>query len=95
MPSESYDAWEEHSHAEADKNIGALIQKAHEEGINAHKLLLNRLADDAIIEAAKSLGVDLIVIGTHGRRGVSRFCMGSVAAHLVSRAPCAVLTARV
>jgi nucleotide-binding universal stress UspA family protein len=80
--------------ADGEKNIGLLIQKAQKEGVKAHKLLLQGLADDAIIEAAHRLRVDLIVVGTHGRRGVSRFFMGSVAAHVVSRAPCAVLTAR-
>lgn len=94
MPAESYNEWEEHCRTEAGENIGALIEKAGQEGVRAHMLLLHGLADDAIIEAAERLGVDLIVIGTHGRRGVSRFFMGSVAAHLVSRAPCAVLTAR-
>jgi nucleotide-binding universal stress UspA family protein len=94
MPPDSYGEWELHSRAEAEENIAALIQKAHKEGVKAHKLLLQGLADDAIIEAAKRLGVDLVVVGTHGHRGVSRLFVGSVAAHVVSRAPCAVLTAR-
>lgn len=94
MPPECYGEWELHRRAEAEKNIGSLIQKAHQEGVKAHKVLLQGLADDAIIEAAERLRVDLVVVGTHGRRGVSRFFMGSAAAHVVSRAPCAVLTAR-
>jgi nucleotide-binding universal stress UspA family protein len=94
MPPDCYGEWELHCRAEAEKNIGSLLQKAHQQGVKAHMLLLEGLPDDAIIEAAERLRVDLIVIGTHGRRGVSRFFMGSVAAHLVSRAPCAVLTTR-
>jgi nucleotide-binding universal stress UspA family protein len=94
MPPESYGEWELHCRAEAEKNIGSLMQEAQKTGVKAHKLLLQGLADDAIIEAAQRLGVDLIVVGTHGHRGVSGFFMGSVAAHVVSRAPCAVLTAR-
>jgi nucleotide-binding universal stress UspA family protein len=94
MPPESYGAWEAHCRTEAEENIGSLLQKAHQQGVKAHMLLLEGLADDAIMEAAERLRVDLIVIGTHGRRGVSRFFMGSVAARLVSRARCAVLTAR-
>jgi nucleotide-binding universal stress UspA family protein len=94
MPPEAYGEWEIHCRTEAEKNIGTLMAKAHSEGVKAHMLLLEGLADDAIIEAAERLKVDLIVIGTHGRRGVTRFFMGSVAAHVVSRAPCAVLTAR-
>lgn len=94
MPPDAYGEWEVQSRLESEKNVVMLVQKARRAGVNAHRLLLEGHADDALIEAAERLGVDLIVIGTHGRRGVSRFFMGSVAAHVVSRAPCTVLTAR-
>jgi nucleotide-binding universal stress UspA family protein len=45
-----------------------------------------------IVEIAKEEQVDLIVMGTHGRRGLSRVLMGSVAEDVVRRAPCPVLT---
>jgi nucleotide-binding universal stress UspA family protein len=51
-------------------------------------------ARDMIDEAAKELGADLIVMGTHGRRGVSRALLGSVAEMIVRTAPCPVLTIR-
>ena len=51
-------------------------------------------ARDVINETAKELGVDLIVMGTHGRRGISRALLGSVAETVVRSAPCAVLTVR-
>ena len=47
---------------------------------------------DVIIESARTHGVDLIVMGTHGRRGVAHFVMGSIAERVVREAPCAVLT---
>lgn len=94
MPPESYGEWELHCRKEAEKNIGCLIKKARKAGVKAHKVLLQGLADDAIIEGAKRLGVDLIVIGAHGHRSMSRLFAGSVATHVVSRAPCTVLTAR-
>jgi nucleotide-binding universal stress UspA family protein len=46
---------------------------------------------DAILEAAKELGVELIVIGSHGRHGVSRLLLGSIAEGVARRAPCPVL----
>lgn len=49
---------------------------------------------DTIVEAAQKLGADLIVMGTHGRRGLSRVVMGSVAEDVIRRAPCPVLTVR-
>jgi universal stress protein A len=51
-------------------------------------------ARDVINQTAAELGVDLIVMGTHGRRGISRALLGSVAETVVRRAPCAVLTVR-
>jgi nucleotide-binding universal stress UspA family protein len=51
-------------------------------------------ARDMINQTAKELGIDLIVMGTHGRRGISRALLGSVAETVVRSAPCAVLTVR-
>jgi nucleotide-binding universal stress UspA family protein len=47
-----------------------------------------------IVEYAEAHHVDLIVLGTHGRTGFAYFFMGSVAQHVVRRAPCPVLTVR-
>ena len=49
---------------------------------------------DMINQTAQELGADLIVMGTHGRRGISRALLGSVAESVVRTAPCAVLTVR-
>jgi len=48
-----------------------------------------------ILQVAQEAGVDLIVMGTHGRRGLARLLMGSVAGQVVRQAPCPVLTVRV
>ncbi|MBW7897599.1 putative universal stress protein [Candidatus Brocadiaceae bacterium B188] len=45
-----------------------------------------------IINAATAIDADLIVIGTHGRTGLSHAVMGSVAEKVVRKAPCPVLT---
>jgi nucleotide-binding universal stress UspA family protein len=47
-----------------------------------------------IVETAAETGADLIVLGTHGRTGLSRLVMGSVAEEVLRRAPCPVLTIR-
>jgi universal stress protein A len=49
---------------------------------------------DAIVDYAKDIHVDVIVVGTHGRGGVSHLFMGSVAEHVVRKAPCPVLVVR-
>lgn len=51
-------------------------------------------ARDVIIRACEEINADLIVMGTHGRRGVSRALLGSVAESIVRTAPCPVLTIR-
>jgi nucleotide-binding universal stress UspA family protein len=55
-------------------------------------VLTSNVLADAIVSHAASAGVDLIVIGTHGRKGVSRLLLGSVAERVVRAAPCPVLT---
>jgi nucleotide-binding universal stress UspA family protein len=49
---------------------------------------------DLILAAAARVDADLIVMGTHGRRGLSRFVLGSVAEDVVRRSPCPVLAVR-
>jgi len=47
-----------------------------------------------IVETAADRSCDLVVIGSHGRTGISRFVLGSVAETVVRHAPCSVLVAR-
>jgi nucleotide-binding universal stress UspA family protein len=43
-----------------------------------------------IVDDAASFGADLIVVGSHGRTGIKRWILGSVAEHVVRHAPCSV-----
>lgn len=47
-----------------------------------------------ILTVAKRVGADVIVMGTHGRTGLGRFLMGSVAEQVVRKAQCPVLTVK-
>lgn len=49
---------------------------------------------EVILRTAEDVQADLIVMGTHGRRGLGRLVMGSVAEFVVRLAPCPVLTIR-
>lgn len=49
---------------------------------------------DSICRMATELGCDLIVMGTHGRAGIGRLLLGSVAEDVLRHAPCPVLTVR-
>ncbi|MBL0217969.1 MAG: universal stress protein [Myxococcales bacterium] len=52
-------------------------------------------AKDLILETAQEIGADLIVMSTHGRHGLSRALLGSVAETVVRSSPCPVLTVRI
>ncbi|MEP0773740.1 MAG: universal stress protein [Acidobacteriota bacterium] len=51
-------------------------------------------AGEAILGYAEEIGADLIVMGTHGRRGLAHVLLGSVANEVVRGAPCPVMTVR-
>jgi nucleotide-binding universal stress UspA family protein len=61
-------------------------------------LLEHRLAQgepaEVILRLAQEIGVDMIVLGTHGRTGLQRLLMGSVAEQVVRKSPCPVLTVK-
>ena len=76
------------------KHLDVLIAKAKRSGVRARGLLLDGVAADRIVRAAKGQRADLIVMGTHGRTGIARFVLGSVASRVVSHASCPVLTVR-
>jgi nucleotide-binding universal stress UspA family protein len=59
-----------------------------------HRLEFADGAGDEILRVAAEAGCDLIVLGTHGRSGVGKLLLGSVAEQVVRRAPCPVLTVR-
>ncbi len=51
-------------------------------------------AADVICTVAAEQGVDVIVVGSHGRTGLGRLLLGSVSEHVVRHAPCPVLVVR-
>ncbi len=56
--------------------------------------VIKGIPHEAIVKFAKENKVDMIVMGTHGRKGVGRILFGSTAAQVVRFAPCPVLTVR-
>ncbi len=77
-----------------EKRLAALQTKARKSGARVTGMLLEGVADDQIIRAARRRKADLIVIGTHGRTGLARLFLGSVASRVVAGARCPVLTVR-
>jgi universal stress protein A len=65
-----------------------------ESGVPYEHRLLSGTPVDGILGIAESEHVDVIVLGTHGRRGISRVLMGSVAEAVVRRAKCPVMAVK-
>jgi nucleotide-binding universal stress UspA family protein len=58
------------------------------------KGLISGVPHQVIVSKAKEDGADVIVMGTHGRKGLSHLIMGSVAEQVVRQAPCPVIILR-
>lgn len=67
------------------------------DGMDAETLLLearNRRVSEVIVDKARELGVELIVVGRHGRRGIATLILGSVAEQISKMAEASVLLVR-
>jgi nucleotide-binding universal stress UspA family protein len=69
-----------------------VASRAGRGGVELDVVLRQGVAWSEIIALAKESGADLVVMGTHGRRGIARMLLGSVAEKVVRTAPCPVLT---
>jgi nucleotide-binding universal stress UspA family protein len=91
---ELYVKLEESTKQEAQRSMNKLMQRLERLGVKAKSLLLRGIPADQIVKAARNRKADIIVIGTHGRTGLSKLFMGSVASRVISTARCPVLTVR-
>jgi universal stress protein A len=90
MPPEYYEENEER----ARETLGRLLQPAWGSPRSVVTAVRWGSPVEAIVAYAVDLKVDLIVIATHGRTGLSHVLLGSVAERIVREAPCPVLTIR-
>jgi universal stress protein A len=72
-------------------SIGRRVQEA---GLPGDSAIVEGAPFQMIIDTAKDNEADLIVMGTHGRTGLTHVLMGSVAERVVRMAPCPVLVTR-
>ena len=70
------------------------IREDIKEKISVEAVVVQGVPFTEIIRAAKEYMADLVVLGTHGRTGLSQAIMGSVAERVVRKSPCPVLTIR-
>jgi nucleotide-binding universal stress UspA family protein len=94
VPPNVYEEIEASARSQAQAQINRLMAKARKAEVRVKGLLMDGVPHEQITRAARSKRADLIVIGTHGRTGLAKFFLGSVAGRVVSIAACPVLTVR-
>lgn len=79
----------------ADRNrLDELRERLEGQGAEVSHMIIDGFPDTGLVEAAKDLGADLTVTGTHGRTGVKRFLLGSVSERVVRLSERTVMVAR-
>jgi nucleotide-binding universal stress UspA family protein len=96
LPNSDYSQLEKAGRSQAEaavKNAISRLEKSNPARETPLKLMSHAIvgkAEETIIETAKSWGADLVVLGSHGYRGIQRFLLGSVSHAVASHAPCSV-----
>lgn len=76
---------------DGQRQINYVLGLAESAGVKASSLLAEGKPFEQIVQSAKKLDVDLIVMGTYGRRGAERILIGSVAEKVIEYSSCPVL----
>lgn len=74
----------------AEDKLKELAQECGRQDINAEAIISEGVPFAEILKCAEDRKIDLIVVGSHGRTGITYLLMGSVASRVVSRAKCSV-----
>jgi nucleotide-binding universal stress UspA family protein len=95
MPNEASTSLHEFMQTRTRRGLEQLVEKLHSAGVSRIEQRVDAGEPGAVIvRVAEETGCDLIVMGTHGRKGFERLMMGSVAERVVRQATCPVLTVR-
>ena len=82
---------DEEIHGYAKKMMAALLEKNKPACPDCEGLVLRGDVADGIVEYAAKQAVDLIIMGTHGAKGIEKILLGSVAERVLKRASCPIL----
>jgi len=93
-PGDTVNQWIATLHEDAREIEIQAIQKHADPGLSIESIVVEGYPSQAIIDAAKKKGADLIVMGSHGRSGLKRLWLGSVAESVVREASVPVLIVR-
>lgn len=76
----------------AAERLAVMAESLRRPGLSVETRCSEGYPSEAIVEEARTVGADLIVMGTHGRTGLAHLLLGSNAERVVEHAPCPVLT---
>jgi nucleotide-binding universal stress UspA family protein len=79
---------------DGERYIHYVLGLAEKQGVKAASLIAKGRPFEQVVNLAKGLGMDLIVMGTYGRRGAERILIGSVAERVIEYASCPVLVVK-
>ena len=79
---------------DAQQRMQGILDRVNQEGLEGETAIVQGVPFQIIVDMAGNKNVDLIVMGTHGRTGLTHILMGSVAERVVRLAPCPVLVTR-
>ena len=85
---------EDEARRSAEKRLAEIAATMEARHLKVRTLVRAGKAGESIADAAHEEGADLVVVGTHGRHGLNRLLLGSVAERVVRLAPCHVLTVK-
>lgn len=80
--------------ADAQQRLQAILDRVNQQGLQGDTAVVQGVPFQTIVDRAGTEGIDLIVMGTHGRTGLTHVLIGSVAEKVVRLAPCPVLVTR-
>jgi nucleotide-binding universal stress UspA family protein len=93
ITAETWDVLLSSQRGAAEERLGRLVAKARAAGIRVSGLVMDvGVTHEQIVRLARRRRIGLIVMGTHGRTGLTRALLGSVAARVIATAPCPVMT---
>lgn len=83
------------ANAEATQALEAVKQRMADEGLAVHTLVgEGHAVHEAVVRVGENVGADLIIMGSHGRRGLEKLVLGSVAQRVLQAAHVPVMVVR-
>jgi len=79
---------------EARRIVAHVVEAGTDVGVSIEPRVIVGVPFEEIVRVGREISADLIIMGTHGRTGMSHLFLGSVTEKVIRRAPCPVLTVR-